>query len=278
MNGREPIWRIVLRARSAGQPVYDVLLEHGVEASEAEAIATADEPLYDPVEPDPTAVYEGRLRTSKMPPEYAECTFDSFIAFDDGLRRGKMLAFYTCRQFVAARGRAFTLERVYRALRRKPPTLLPARNSVVLYGNLGVGKTGLAASVANALMAKDKPVVYARAQDIISSVWATYRKDYRGRGRDEIVAFYRSVPLLIIDEMGGEHEGSRDRRDIMEDILRPRASAQLPVLVTTNHTPHSFEDEWGGRTADKLLERAHWIPMGGESLRQKWQPDAEDPL
>jgi DNA replication protein DnaC len=276
MRQQLEIWRLVLTARNRGESVFDTLLAQGMDEAEARTLATADEPLYEPEPETEEAIYQHHLSHSALPSEYARCTFDSFRAFTPQQRKGKMLAFSACRLFVEASGRSFALNDVYARLKLPPPDENPVRSSLVLYGPMGVGKTGLAASVANVLMAKGKPVIYTRAQQVITDIWDTYKKkDQRGpsgRTRSEIVAYLRAVPVLIIDEMGGEHDGSKDRRDIMEEILRPRCSAELPVLITTNHTPRSFEGEWGGKTTDKLLERAHWIPMGGDSLRQKWQP------
>ena len=237
-----------------------------------------------------------RYLAQDLPARYGEMTFNSWFALESNLRAGKLLAQQACVLFAEhwSDGHWFTLRDVYARAQMQPPTDLDidvARNSIVLYGGLGVGKTGLICAIMQHLE-RVKPTLYLRVGTLIEDVQNTYG-DRREQRRDmaageknmgqaaaptrkQLMAFIRDAPILALDELTLEIV-SPDRKEIVETIIRHRCGHNLPTLITTNSGPGEFSRKWGGRISDVLLESAHWIPVGGQSLRRKSQlpSDAE---
>lgn len=230
-----------------------------------------------------------RYLAQDLPAHYAQMTFNSWFALEDSQRAGKILAQQACVIFAERwqEDHWFTLRDVYTRAGIQPPANLDIdvrRNSIVLYGGLGVGKTGLICAVMQHLE-RVKPTLYLRVGTLIEDVQNTY-SDRREQRRDktagdksagqpaptrkQLMAFVKDAPILALDEFTLEII-SPDRKEIMEAIVRHRCGHNLPTLITTNSGPHDFARKWDGRTSDVLLESAHWIPVGGQSLRRKSQ-------
>lgn len=240
-------------------------------------------------------VYQRRYKrylAQDLPPHYARMSFNTWFALDADQRAGKTLAQHASVLFAEAweNGHWFTLRDVYARAGQAPPADLDVdvpRNSIVLYGGYGVGKTGLVCSIMQHLE-RVKPTLYLRVATLIEDVQNTYsdrreqRRDRREKAdevrptRKQLMSFIKDAPILALDEFTLEIISS-DRKEILEAIVRHRCGHNLPTLITTNSTPSEFSRQWDGRITDVLMESAHWIPMGGPGLRRKAQlpPDAE---
>lgn len=101
---------------------------------------------------------------------------------------------------------------------------------VLLWGDVGGGKTFFASCIANAIIDQGVPVI----MDTIANLAAEMTQDY-GACRDQILKHIANVPLLILDDVGTE----RDTTFAMENayaIINARYKAQKPLIVTTNLT------------------------------------------
>jgi len=216
-------------------------------------------------------IYEIRFKNSGVPKHFQDCTFDTWRQMPKIQREKKQLAYAACRLFCEREDHRFSLGEAYGRLKMQNPMASdPIRNSIILYGPVGVGKTGLTASIANALVSTEA-ILYLRVQSVIKTLQGTYHRDYKGASYNTLIHQIETAPLLILDEMTVEI-ASDDRRESMEEIIRYRCGHNLPFVITTNHDSTTFGSRWKERITDVLLESAHWIPMAGESLRAKEQP------
>lgn len=214
-----------------------------------------------------------QFKKSGITPAYGGFTFDSLRDVMTGKDwAGKHLA-YGAALCMADGCYPFTLdeaaERIgldwYRSTNRS------ARNSVVFTGPVGTGKTGLAISIANALMGMGKNVLYARVGDLLESLQATYRDGYQGATLSELLYTLKTVPVLVWDEFE-VNRMSDDKKDLVEKIIRGRqrdddgTGRMLPLVATTNLTLEQFYTLWGPRIAD-IVATAHWIKVDGVKLR-----------
>lgn len=152
------------------------------------------------------------------------------------------------------------------------PDAQPGKSrSVVLTGDVGTGKTGLARAACNELRAQNKVVIYIRLQSLIRHIQETYHKDWQGETSDTRMDVFIRVPYLIIDEFEVQNY-SDDRLESIERIIRERADkpAALPFMLTTNLTQKNLTDLWGKRIAD-VVSKAHIVPMTGLKMRQTMQ-------
>lgn len=210
------------------------------------------------------------LANSGLPARFRDLTFDTWARLSLDEQRGKELAFGAAWLFARGRGAPFTLGDIYAELGMGVEQFPePARCSLVFYGEVGMGKTGLAGAIVNALL-PTSPVLYTRVKSLIRAIQDTYSDEYEGESAKAILDRVMTAPYLILDEFTLD-KITDDRSEIMEDIVRFRCGRDLPFVVTTNTDPDRFRSLWGERIADVMLESCHWIPLMGVSLRNKQQ-------
>ena len=114
---------------------------------------------------------------------------------------------------------------------------LPRYNSLFISGTKGTGKTHLAAAIANELLSKGTPVICMSERELLGRI----RRTFSGIGGDEssILALYKSVPLLILDDLGKERATEWTISTIY-DIIGGRYDQAMPFIVTTNYDPGSL--------------------------------------
>ncbi len=204
--------------------------------------------------------------------DYGNLTFESFWYLIDPIPdgwTGKRGAYSATNMFAINNGRPFTLpEAARRAFDMVWPGKVDTRESigVVLTGEVGLGKTGLAVAAANLLMAMNMPVVFIRVRDLIARIQETYKQNYDGESADQRLKFYSSVRFLILDEFALENY-TDDRLEIVETIIRSRDRSNLPTMITTNLTLKDVYANWQPRIAD-IVAKSHWVQIGGVKLRQ----------
>ena len=164
---------------------------------------------------------------------------------------------------------------------RKFEKLLPSAgytgcNGMFITGEVGTGKTHIASAIANALIAQGKPVICMTMIDLLARIKSTYREE--GTDEGEVLRLYKTVPLLIIDDIGKEPPTDWAISTIY-NIINGRYEAMMPTIVTTNYdtaalidrmTPPATKDRTtAAATVDRLTEMCRAIRIGGESWRSR---------
>ena len=209
------------------------------------------------------------MEQSTWEQDYGALTFDSFAALMEkhGDWTGKRAAYAAALAFAVYDKQPFTLRQAaqYAFQVDMPGADDRASQSLVLTGDVGLGKTGLATGATNELRAQDKNVVFIRTLDLIERVQETYREDWQGKTADQVKGFFARVDYLILDEFGIKSY-TNNRLETLEDIIRERDRRGLPFLLTTNLTVEQVYDLWQPQIAD-IVAKAHWVEVGGVKLR-----------
>ena len=95
-------------------------------------------------------------------------------------------------------------------------------------GDVGTGKTFYAAAIANAIIDKGVAAIITTIPALHTAMIANY-----GENRDFILSKIRSIPLLVLDDVGVE----RATPTAMENaytIINERYKAEKPLIITTN--------------------------------------------
>lgn len=152
----------------------------------------------------------------------------------------------------------------------------PGRNGLFIAGPPGTGKTHLAAAIANDLIAKGRPVICMTMIDLLERIKRTYNEP--GIDEGSVLRIYKTVPLLIIDDIGKEPPTEWAISTIY-NIINGRYEAYLPIIVTTNYdtdaliqrmTPRDTRDDTTARaTLDRLMEMCRGVTLTGESWRRR---------
>lgn len=220
-----------------------------------------------------------RVGQSKLPDLLQDMTFDNFDEkYNRLIRRDKNIGRFAAEEFALNEGHWVNMPDVLKMAAEhgeytKREYSYEPRNSLVFFGDMGSGKTGFAASIANYLLAQGEACLYMRCRDMISDVMlerrALGREDDFGNQawHQRLEDTIKDYPLLLIDEANiVDNKESRDQ--FFEDLIRHRYMHKLPTVVTCNIDEDGWEREWGGRTTAAMKAMAHWIPVDGVDLRK----------
>ena len=151
--------------------------------------------------------------------------------------------------------------------------------TVVLGGPNGTGKTHLAMALGNAIIERDGlypgwvPVLFRSFQDMLFRVRATYSPSYEGMGLGYYLARWRSVPLLIMDDVGPaglDQSPSEHTRMIGYMVVDARYRAgDKPMVITTNKDPDDLGDWLTKSAVSRLFELGSWVEMRPGDWRLK---------
>lgn len=214
---------------------------------------------------------ERALKNYELPKNYRKLTFAGWEALPDELKEGKWAAYLAARAFAQHPQHWVNLRETYRDILdiwQNAPDV--AKNSLVFYGPMGVGKTGFVAAIMNEGSQKGETgILYRRTSDLIEDLQAAFDDRESEQGEMSLarrMGRYKTARVLILDEWNLKKYTDFALQK-MEDIIRYRHGNEMPTLITTNLTPDAFADNWTERTVDVLFEMAHCIPVDTPKLR-----------
>lgn len=207
------------------------------------------------------------LDKSGVPGTYRAFSFETWLALPAELRQGKDLAGAVA--WVWSQKLAVSLSEAAALLQHPDSEFMStvSKTWLVLQGDLGVGKTGLAAAATNALAAAGHQPVFYRLQEMFSEIQKHYGDNETGRNADDIISSIQRAEILILDECNVQRV-SEDKARLFEEVIRYRHARQLPTLLTLNANQNEFEKAWGRRAADVTFSSAHWLTLTGKRLRR----------
>ena len=145
------------------------------------------------------------------------------------------------------------------------PEALKRNVGLLLFGDVGTGKSFVAGCIANALLDRDIPVLMTNFPTILARLSGTFGKD-----RADFLANLGDYDLLIIDDLGAERNTDYAMEQ-MFSIVDSRYRSGKPMIVTTNlkldelkHPP----DLAHARIYDRILERCAPILFDRKNFRE----------
>ena len=107
--------------------------------------------------------------------------------------------------------------------------------SLMLFGNAGLGKTHAALAIAGIVLEKDFDVIYVSSPDFFSKLEALHFGADPGGEEETLLQTAAGADLLILDDLGTEFN-SNFFLSTLYSLLNNRLGAHLPTIVTTNIT------------------------------------------
>lgn len=139
----------------------------------------------------------------------------------------------------------------------------------------GLGKTYLVSAILVALARCGQRVGFVKCEDLLSRYRASFggqRGTGAGQSAEQIFEEYARVPILALDELGGDYiksgEAGEWARSQFLRLMDRRLDGGLTTLGTTNATKDDLVAHYGGRMASRLLATSTLIPMDGPDFRQ----------
>ena len=136
---------------------------------------------------------------------------------------------------------------------------------LLLFGNVGTGKTYYACCIANGVIDKDYHVYVTSFREIVNKLQGMWE------GKQEYIDSLNKYSLLVIDDLGAERTTDFMQEQIFS-IVDSRYRSGLPFIVTTNLSMEQIkkpQDIAYARIYDRILERCHPIKVDGVSRRRE---------
>ena len=124
--------------------------------------------------------------------------------------------------------------------------MIETNQGMLFYGNVGTGKTLLAACIANELLDKGYKVI------MTSIIKALDALGY-GKDNDGYIQNINSADVLILDDFGAERKTDY-AYEVVYNIIDSRYRAKKPLIITTN-LPFSELTHRGDLKTDRIYDR-----------------------
>jgi len=137
---------------------------------------------------------------------------------------------------------------------------------LLLWGNVGRGKTYFATATANALIDKGISVKMTSFPRILDDLTG-----FSVKNRTEYIERLIRYDLLIIDDLGVERKTDFGQ-EIVYNVIDQRILSNKPLIITTNLTLDQLKnpsDVTGARIYDRVLSVCYPICFNGDNLRGK---------
>lgn len=196
-----------------------------------------------------------RIKETRMPLEYQTKDFSTFFQDTESQRE----AFNMAERFVNGWEKAKA-----------------GGYGLLFLGGCGTGKTHLACAIMLELMERYLFVYprYYKVSEIFSAVRSTYQTGVI-TNEEEMLKFFSSIQLLVIDEVGIQ-KGSEAEKRILFSILDNRVTSNKPTILMSNLGPKALAELLGDRLYDRV--RSKCVPMlfAGPSMRKPATADLFD--
>lgn len=186
---------------------------------------------------------------SGVPKKRKHCSFEAFDAMTDDMKAGKEAA----RELAGQMAVQETLE----------------RNSLLLVGPTGRGKSGMMACIAMAWLNLGIQVLWVDFLEFLEAIRKTY-EDGSEFDTSTIIETAQRAALLCLDDLGdlkSKKEVTDHTREKTYSIIRYRYEHELPTVITTNLGFEQMAFQFGPRITDRIYEMCHAASMDGKSLR-----------
>ena len=136
---------------------------------------------------------------------------------------------------------------------------------LIFTGEVGTGKTHLAAAIANYVIAEYAlPVRFGCFADILDGIRNSFSGDQISG--IEIEKELYEVPLLIIDDLGKERQ-TQFAEEMLFKVVNHRYEAELPLIITSNYDLEELSDRLDYSTFSRLAEMCRGVKMTGSDYR-----------
>ena len=136
---------------------------------------------------------------------------------------------------------------------------------LLLFGNVGTGKTFISACIANALIDEGRPCLVTNFARLINSISGMFE------GKQEYIDSLNNFDLLVIDDLASERD-TEYMGEIVQNIIDSRYRAKLPLIVTTNLTSEELKkpvEIRKQRIYSRLFEMCVPVEVKGKDRRKQ---------
>lgn len=136
---------------------------------------------------------------------------------------------------------------------------------LLLWGDVGTGKSFFAGCIANALLEQGVPVLMTNFARILNTLTGMYSDD-----RNRFIESFNQYSLLIIDDLGVERSSEFALEQVFS-VIDSRYRSRKPIIITTNLTLEELkkpQDLAHARIYDRILERCIPVKISRQNIRE----------
>ncbi len=172
---------------------------------------------------------------------------------------GKRFSMRTFENFDASDNR-----RAYEACKRYVDLKVYDRekNSLIICGSYGTGKTHLAAAIANQVVNKGVSVLF----DTYGGHLEKIKNEFNSTGASYL-NLMRTVDMLILDDVGKEKQ-TEWSASVMFDVINHRYESMKPIIITSNFNSEQLEEYFGEACYSRLIEMCNAVVTQGSDKRR----------
>lgn len=183
--------------------------------------------------------------SAKMPID--ECRFDNFS-----------LDFYADENKTA-------MKKIFEYVKNYAENISPKSESLLFFGDTGLGKTHLSLAVATAALERGMGVVYSPVQNIIQKL----EKEHFSYNSDTpILDDVLECDLLILDDLGTEFSNSYSQ-SLIYNIINTRILTGMPTIISTNLQLEELAEKYNNRVASRIIGCYGIKKFCGTDVRQQ---------
>src|SRR5690625_1693087 len=136
--------------------------------------------------------------------------------------------------------------------------------NLLLHGSYGTGKSHLSIAVTKELMEKGFQCLFLSLPKLLTKIKETYNN--KGVTEDELLDMIQRVDLLVLDDLGAEHNTDWVNSKLFE-VLDSRAGKA--TIYTTNLNSKDLRERINERNFSRIMENTQVIRMNGRDYRRK---------
>jgi DNA replication protein DnaC len=136
-------------------------------------------------------------------------------------------------------------------------------SGLLLWGDVGTGKSYMAACIANALIDRGASVRMTNFATIINDL-------FHAEDKNEYIRCLCNYGLLIIDDLGIERNSEYSLENVF-NVIDQRYISGRPMIITTNMPLSDLKNDNGlshRRIYDRILERCVPVCVSGQNIRR----------
>ena len=155
------------------------------------------------------------------------------------------------------------MEKVLKYCKSYADNFTTKSNSILMYGNTGLGKTHLSLAIANEVIQKGFGVIYVSAPSLAQQL----EKEHFSRDKSSPVSnMLLDCDLLIIDDLGTEFQTKFSTAELY-NIFNSRLLLSKPVIINTNYELDKLEDIYSDRFVSRIIGSAQKLAFTGTDIR-----------
>jgi DNA replication protein DnaC len=157
------------------------------------------------------------------------------------------------------------MEKIFSAVKKYAENISLKSESLLFFGETGLGKTHLSLAIAGAALEKGMGVVYSPVQNLIQKL----EKEHFSYNSDTpILDDVLECDLLILDDLGTEFSTAYSQ-SLIYNIINTRILTSKPTIISTNLTMEEVATKYHNRVASRIIGSYSIKKFCGSDVRQQ---------